>query len=236
MWHGLKELDVKAVCWWDDRLQANEHHYIHEAGRGESEQQKAQRRKEEWRSCTRVLHDWLHSFAANGQLHTLRFEWLDGEGPNPFLLDEIASSGWEKGWFSAPAIRWTGLRDVWLGNTIVSFVDVGSMKERMRGLETLVVPLECLNRGLGGVKVVEDGRIWVELLVEGDRMGTWEEVEPSLSGGCLSCAAATRGSYVSSVVAATRGSWRESLVFGDRASMEVPCMLDLSLDDGSTAV
>ncbi|KAF6228485.1 hypothetical protein HO133_008215 [Letharia lupina] len=215
VWHGLKELDVKVVRRHDDKTQEKEHHLNHEAAQWDTEPVKARRRVEEdWRTCTRVLHDWLHSFAADGQLHTFRFEWVDGEGPNPFLLDEYASVEGKKEWFSAPRIRWTGLRELWLGNMIVSLMDIRLMKERMRGLERLVVRSECLNHGLEGITFAADGKMWVGLLVEGHRMGLWSGVKHSLSS------AGARG-----------GCYRESLLSEDRASMVLPFMLDVSPED-----
>ena len=91
------------------------------------------------------------------------------------------------------------------------------MKERMAGLETLVVRAACLDYGLGGIKVVADGELWVEIDVKEQRVGEWSEVERRRE---LSSAAATRGSY------------RESSTVEDRASMVLPFMLDLSPESG----
>ena len=84
----------------------------------------------------------------------------------------------------------------------------------MRGLERLVVRSECLNHGLEGITFAADGKMWVELLVEGHRMGSWSEVKHSLSS------AGARG-----------GCYRESLLSEDRASMVLPFMLDVSPED-----
>lgn len=213
---------MKILGWWGNELQEEEQYSNHEAEDSETESQKAQKSKEEWRTGTRVLHDWLHSFAANGQLDTLKFEWVNStEGPNPFLLDEVYAKDRKKAWFSAPGIRWTGLRELWLGNVVVSLTDVRRMKDRMPGLEMLIVPPECLAVGLGGVRAdADDGRIWVGLLVEGNRLGIWEELDLGASS-----AVAARGSHCEN-----RAS--EEMASEDRASMVLPFMLDLPPEKG----
>ena len=210
MWHGLKELDVKPVGWWHGKLpeEKEEHDFFYDRKAG----------KEDWRTYTRVLHDWLHCFAVDGSLERFAFEWVGSEGPNPFTLDEFVSVDGRKEWFSAPAVRWTGLREVWLGNVVVSSIDVRRLKERMEGLEKIVVGFECLGYELAGVKIVVDGRMWVELDVRGQRMGLRSEVEKRLG---------------LSSVADTRGSYRESSGGEDRASIVVPFFLDISPEEGT---
>lgn len=217
VWQGLKELDVKVMGWWGDELQEKEQYSDEDAHLWDAESQKARKCKEDWRTGTRVLHDWLHSFAANTQLHTFKFEWVDSsEGPNPFLLDQVYAKDRNKAWFSAPGIHWTGLRELWLGNVVVSLTDVRRMKDRMPALEMLVVPPECLAVGLGGVRVdADDGRNWVGLLVEGTRVGKWEELDLGPSSA-----------------ATARGSRCVEKVSEDRASMVLPFVLDLSPGDG----
>lgn len=250
--------------WWDE----DEDEYD-EGEEAETEAEKAKRQKEYWRSCTRILHDWLHSFAANSaQLRTFRFEWLatsnsnsnnnnnhgshsSREGPNPFLLDEISSRDGKKQWFSAPRITWASetLTNVWLGNVIVDGKDIGKLKERMKGLERVVVVPECLDGGLGGRKVVvgggEGGKVWVELDVEGDRVGEWGdvmmavvdgekkmreggEIEIEIDGEGGNCGLKVEGGEK---VMMMRGSYCEGRGGGDRASMVLPFLLELSPDD-----
>ena len=203
MWQGLQELDVKVVSWWQEE-QERERDYNHEA------------EKEDRRTCTRVLHDWLHSFAANGQLRSFRFEWVNttSERPNPLLLDELVR---EK-WFSAPGIRWTHLKELWLGSVWVSLVDVQRMKERMAGLEKLVVTPECLDGELiaTGRPIDANGKMWMEIFVEGE----WSEVIRRLSR-----------TAAEAETAAVRGFHRERVLSEDRASMVLPFMLDLSSED-----
>lgn len=267
VWHGLMELDVKLRGWWDE--DGDDDGYDHE-GEVETDAEKAKRQKEYWRSCTRILHDWLHSFAANNaHLRTFKFEWLTGnnsnsgssngkEGPNPFLLDEISSHDGKKQWFSAPRITWASdtLTDVWLGNVIVDGKDVGKLKERMKGLERVVVVPECLDGGLGGRKVVVgdggeggesgsgsgSGKVWVELDVKGDRSGEWGDVMIAVVDGRKE---KKEGEIETEVegngglkgggekVTMMRGSYCEGGGGGggDRASMVLPFVLELSPDD-----
>lgn len=271
MWHNLTELDVKLRGWWDGDGDDDDDDGYGNEGEVESEVEKAKRQKEYWRSCTRILHDWLHSFAANNaHLRTLKFEWLSSsssasncgngsssnhnskEGPNPFLLDEISSYDGKKQWFSAPRITWASetLTDVWLGNVIVDGKDVRKLKKRMKGLERVFVVPECLDGGLGGRKVVVgggegeggsgsgSGKVWVELDVEGDRVGEWgdvmmavvdgrrrEEGESEIEGGV------EREGEGGEKVMMMRGSYCEAGGGGDRASMELPFVLERSPDD-----
>ncbi|CAF9933617.1 hypothetical protein IMSHALPRED_009422 [Imshaugia aleurites] len=222
IWHRLESLDVRATGWWDEAPQLQEHETQHhsilnaDAEASETEPEKARRHKEDWRTGTRVLHDWLHSFAADASLRHFRFEWIGGEGPNPFLLDDIVARDGKKEWFSAPGIRWNGLREVWLGNIVVTVGDVRCLKERMAGLERIVVAPEFLDAGLGGRLLVDgDGRMWVQVDVEGESVGEWVEV------------------WSEPVEAIRRGSYGEGLVGEDRKSMVLPFILDLSPEDGS---
>ena len=213
VWHGLKELDLKLVVWWEDEAQANEPHSHREAEQWGTEQQGSRRRKQDWRTSTRVLHDWLSCFAAHGQLHTFRFEWLGRQGPNPVLLDQVVATDGKRQWFSAPGIRWSGLRELRLGNVVVSSENVRRMKERMAGLELLVVPPECLTVDIVGLGIRADGRIWVGVSLEDPPAGEGQEAVPA--------------ALSPSSVAATRGSDGESLASEDRASMVLPFMLDI---------
>lgn len=217
MWQGLQKLDVKVVGWWQEERQERESYYNHKA------------EKENWRTCTRVLHDWLHSFAANGQLHAFRFEWVNmtSEGPNPFLLDEIVSSDGRKEWFSAPGIRWTDLKELRLGNVLVSLADVRRMKERMAGLKKLAVTPKCLDSELtaAGRTIVADGKTWIEVPVEGE----WSEVVRRHAAATAELASTS--ARAAAIAAARRGTYRESVRPEDRASMVLPFMLDLSSED-----
>ena len=104
------------------------------------------------------------------------------------------------------------------------------MKDRMAGLEELVVMPGFLDSGLGGRKIVDgDGGMWVGLRVEGNRVGHWAEVRSCRS----SAAATTRGSWVATAAAAAGGAgYGGSRAAEDRASMMLPFMLDLSPEDG----
>ncbi len=180
VWLGLRELEVEVRGWWveeetvDEGLEVDIYDGEDE---GEEEREIGRRRvrrgKEDWRTCTRVLHDWLHSFAAGGGLRCLRFEWMGGEGPDPLLLDEVVGGDGRRSWFSAPGVRWEGLREVWLGGVGVGREDVRRLKGRVGGLERLGVQVEWLDGGLGGRRVVGGGRVWAVLDVRGERWGEW---------------------------------------------------------------
>ena len=87
------------------------------------------------------------------------------------------------------------------------------LKERMEGLQRVVVLPGCLDVGLGGVGVWEGGRVWVEVGVGGE-VDVEGEVEEEGGGGEV----------------AVRGSWRGGGGEGDRASMVLPFMLDLETE------
>lgn len=108
------------------------------------------------------------------------------------------------------------MREIWLGNVVVSALDVRRMKARMAGLERIVVRPHCLHVGLGGGGFVEDGMVWVEVDVEGDRVGLLSEVNNNEFS-----VEAVRGNY-------HMGGVEE----GDRASMVLPFVLDLEPEEG----
>ena len=112
-----------------------------------------------------------------------------------------------------------GLRELWLGNVVVSAANVRGLKERMAGLELLVVPPECLTVDIVGVGIRVDGRMWVGVSLEDLPAGEGEEVVPA--------------ALSPSSVAATRGSGREILASEDRASMVLPFMLDIPYEDSA---
>ncbi len=221
MWLGLRELDVEVRGWWEEESQLDEGLEVdiydgEDEGEEEREigrrRRRARRGKEDWRTCTRVLHDWLHSFAAGGGLRCLRFEWMGVEGPDPLLLDEVVGGDGRRRWFSAPGVRWEGLREVWLGGVGVGGEDVRRLKGRVGGLERLGVMVEWLDGGLGGRRVVVQGRVWAVLDVKGERWGEWG------GGGMLGVGGGEGGMM--------RGSWG-----GDRRSMVVPVVLDVEVGE-----
>ena len=121
-----------------------------------------------------ALHNFLFHFALNGELNFLRFKWVNlnyGEiGPNPFLLDILASEEGTSTWFSAPAIEWKGLRDVELGAIRLGTEDLDIMKERMSGLRKVMVWAETADADLNGRSCIVDGEEWLVIdLVEDAR-------------------------------------------------------------------
>ncbi|KAI4253568.1 MAG: hypothetical protein LQ352_003609 [Teloschistes flavicans] len=118
-----------------------------------------------YRLSIQCLHNYLYHFARSGQLQKLHFEWIDGAGLNPLLLDEEITKvkkGWK--WFSAPGITWRGLLEIWLGGVKVTAADVHTMKERMEGLERVFVGREeAAAAGMVGRVVFQDGKEWLEV-------------------------------------------------------------------------
>ncbi|KAL8690221.1 MAG: hypothetical protein Q9218_004284 [Villophora microphyllina] len=117
-----------------------------------------------YRLSVQALHGYLFQFARWGRLEKLHFEWINGTGPNPLLLDEeIAKerSGWK--WFSAPGTVWQTLKEVWLGGVKVTTSDVKIMKERMGVLERLLVWQEMTAAEIMGTTMFIDGKEWLEI-------------------------------------------------------------------------
>lgn len=108
----------------------------------ESHQRSGQLELENEMYCQAVLmlHNFFTHFSLHGRLEKLRFDWIDGEGPNPLLLDEEV--GKEEGawrWFSAPGIVWKGLKEIQLGGVETSGAHVKEIKVRMERLEKMMV-------------------------------------------------------------------------------------------------
>ncbi|KAL8955402.1 MAG: hypothetical protein Q9183_006662, partial [Haloplaca sp. 2 TL-2023] len=72
----------------------------------EEEIEKYRKDKQTYRQAAQILHNYFFHLAREGQLEKLQFDWIDGIGPNPLLLDvEITlkdDQAWR--WFSAPGI------------------------------------------------------------------------------------------------------------------------------------
>lgn len=147
---------MEVVPWWDAQW------WSEFQVRGETAD-RAQ--KERWCTGIKVLHDWLGSFARMHVLKELMFEWQGVEGPNPLLLDEVAVGIGRGRWFSAPPVRWRGLREVWLGGVGVEVEDLGVLKGRMEGLERLMVQSAFVGEGNRGWRRVVDGKAWFEVFL-----------------------------------------------------------------------
>lgn len=91
----------------------------------------------------------------------------------------------------------------------------------MGGLERVGVMPEFLDKCLGGRKVTaDDGRVWAELDVQGQGVGEWGDVVRREVIRSQAAAAATRRDHC-------EGGDR------DRASMDLPFVLELSPEDGT---
>lgn len=117
-----------------------------------------------YRRSVMCLHDYFYEFARNGRLEKVHFEWIDGTGLNPLLVDEEVAkqkNGWK--WFSAPGTTWQGLKEVWLGGAKVAASDVNTMKDRMEGLERLFVWKDEAAARMEGKVMFVDGKEWLEV-------------------------------------------------------------------------
>lgn len=91
----------------------------------------------------------------------------------------------------------------------------------MGGLERVGVMPEFLDKCLGGRKVTADGgRVWAELDVQGQGVGEWGDVVRRAMIQSPAAVVATRGYHC-------EGGDR------DRASMDLPFVLELSPEDGT---
>ncbi|KAL8989605.1 MAG: hypothetical protein Q9177_001548 [Variospora cf. flavescens] len=159
VWRGVKSFRVGMT---DDWLR-----YAH--GNLESEQDERQqtRMKEErefYRQAVQALHNYFFQFAVHGTLERLHFEWLgrDVTGLNPLLLDEEAA---EEGgrWFSAPGTKWKGLKGVWLGGVHIDGTLIQILKQRLDGLERLMVSVDLAAPELKGNIQTIDGKEWLDV-------------------------------------------------------------------------
>ncbi|KAK4691328.1 hypothetical protein P7C71_g5646, partial [Lecanoromycetidae sp. Uapishka_2] len=142
VWRRLKHLDLKLL---PPRLATTPRI-------SESHAEAVERRRErqqEWRTGIKILHDWLNSFASTGTgssggLESLKFEWLNDEGPNPLLLDLEVDQDTERACTTAPPISWNRLQKIWLRGVCVGTQDVQEIKKRATELRCLMVQQELL--------------------------------------------------------------------------------------------
>ncbi|KAI4160120.1 MAG: hypothetical protein L6R39_000275 [Caloplaca ligustica] len=166
-WRGLKSLRIGMT---DDWLEYG-HHEPEEEHR---EPQKSILREEKdiYRQGIQTLHNYLFQFSVQNTLDKFHFDWIDGieGGPNPLLLDEVIGKEGGGKWFSAPATKWKGLKEVWLGGVKVTGADVKVLKERLEGMEKLMIwenlaaPEIC-----GKVKWI-DNKEWLDVDLNADML------------------------------------------------------------------
>ncbi|KAL8998154.1 MAG: hypothetical protein Q9169_002708 [Polycauliona sp. 2 TL-2023] len=117
-----------------------------------------------YRQGIQILHDWLFHFSLINKMRVVLFEWIGATGPNPFLLEEEAANNQNGGeWFSAPAITWKGVEEVWLGGVHVNTNDVTMIKLRFDELEKLLVWEELAESIIFGTVKRMEGRDWLDI-------------------------------------------------------------------------
>lgn len=135
------------------------------------------RAKAEERAGIKILHDWLKSFEWN-TMEKVKIEWVGTSGSrrNPLLLDEFAAKEGKGNWFSAPPIRWRhGCKEVWLGGVVVGPQDLEAMKDRLDGLEKVLVWRGWLGATLTGTIIKADGKEWVVVDIKDQKIITMKE-------------------------------------------------------------
>ncbi|KAL9622262.1 MAG: hypothetical protein Q9204_008045 [Flavoplaca sp. TL-2023a] len=157
-WRGISSFRVGMTTDWLAWAHQTTAYEIDEEQRGRRKKQ-----RDIYRQSIQILHDWFFLFSLTSNMSRICFEWMGAKGPNPFLLDEdvIKEQGGE--WFSAPAIAWTGVKEVWLGGVTVSTFDVTTLKLRFDGLEKLMVWEELADSTMFGTVMAMEGRDWLDI-------------------------------------------------------------------------
>ncbi|KAL8727271.1 MAG: hypothetical protein Q9166_006152 [cf. Caloplaca sp. 2 TL-2023] len=157
-WHGITNLRIGMASDWLK--------YAHQGLEQEHDEEKRLQMKEEreiFRQGIQIMHDWFFQFSVAGKLEKLCFEWVDGTGPNPLLLDEEVAKEEGGRWFSAPGIIWSGVREVWLGGVHIDTLDAKMLKQRFKGLEKLIVWEEMAESEIFGKVMNIAGRDWLDI-------------------------------------------------------------------------
>ncbi|KAL8672098.1 MAG: hypothetical protein Q9168_003430 [Polycauliona sp. 1 TL-2023] len=130
--------------------------------------ERMRRERDIYRQGIQILHDWFFQFSLIKNMERMLFEWSGGIGPNPFMLEEEVAE--EKGgeWFSAPALEWNGVQEVWLGGIQVNTNDVTTIKLRFEGLEKLMVWEELAESIIFGTVRSMEGRDWLDIDLKDD--------------------------------------------------------------------
>lgn len=112
-----------------------------------------------------ILHNWIGSFGEN-KFEKVRFMWLEGqEGPNPFLLEDMAEMYGSREELDMPSIKWRGCKEIWLGGVSLGAEDIQKMAKRVKGLIRVVISMSMLGREVkeGERKVSSRDQEWVML-------------------------------------------------------------------------
>ncbi|KAL8912890.1 MAG: hypothetical protein Q9171_002184 [Xanthocarpia ochracea] len=131
----------------------------------QKKEQKARVKQERdiYRQGIQILHDWFFQFSLVENLRRVCFEWVGGNGLNPFLLDKQILKEEGAKWFSAPKIIWKGVNEVWLGGVYITTSDVTTLKQRFDGLEKLMVWEELAESVISGTVRIMEGRDWLDI-------------------------------------------------------------------------
>ncbi|KAL8974275.1 MAG: hypothetical protein Q9197_001478 [Variospora fuerteventurae] len=160
VWRGLKSFRVGMT---DDWLR-----YAHrnlESEQDERQQTRMKKEREFYRQAVQALHNYFFQFAVHGTLERLHFEWLGGDvtGLNPLLLDEEVAKEEGGKWFSAPGTKWKGLKEVWLSGVHIDGTLIQILKQRLDGLERLMVSVDLAAPGPHGNIQTINGKEWLDV-------------------------------------------------------------------------
>ena len=214
----------------------------------EQRQARLDKEKEVRRTGSKVLHDWLKSFASTDHLETLKFEWKDHDGPNPLLLDLKGTDGSAEEWFSAPKIEWNGLKEVHLRGVQVTEADNLELHKRMKDLQTLITQPGRSSPPINASEVVVDNSKSMAISTDRSWYGLHEQLDDAKGLVAVGCAVdnplnpltAARSNAVEAEddlgclrqgFATRLESVRASNVTGiSDSSWEVPFMLDIAAE------
>lgn len=173
-WRGLKSLRLGMTTEWLG--------YAHKDMAKEQDLWLQKMKKDErqlYRQGIQTLHDYLLQFSLQDTLETLRFDWVgaDERGPNPLLLDEEVAKEEGGKWFSASGLMWKRLKEIWLGGVKISGTDLQIMKERLPGMEKLMVWEPLAAGKIRGKMVKIDGVFWLDVDLEAEIEESEDEEE-----------------------------------------------------------
>lgn len=125
-------------------------------------------RSDEGIQAIKILHDWIGSFGEN-RFEKVRFEWMENQqGPNPFLLDDIAETYGSGGEPEMPLISWKSCQEIWLGGVSLGTKDLKKITDRVKELRSLMVWRSLLGRETkeGEQKLYSRGQKWVRIRLD----------------------------------------------------------------------
>ena len=159
VWRGLTRLEVGLSPWHRDHIE----------GAGRPYENKEERRsaiRVQRKLGTRVLYDWLASFAASDKVEILKLWWYEDKGLNPLLLDILSVKKNARPWHSLKPVKWKGLRELWLGMCRVTQADVDELQARCVQLEELWVEDKFLDEDVNGKAKLVDETWWARVQLD----------------------------------------------------------------------